>query len=690
MRLIGVDVGGTFTDVVLYDVDTLDTFIHKVPTTLDDPSIGVLSGIVDLCATKGIDVGSIDYIRHGTTIATNAVLEHGGAETGVVTSEGFRDILHIGRHQRPQHYSIYQEIPWQDQPLVRRYNRLCVPERIAPPYGDVLTPLDEAAVRECALEFKSRGVGSIAVCFLFSYLNPQHEQRAKAFIKEVYPEAFVSVSADVSPQYREFERFTTTAMNAFIGPKVRNYVANLTDRLRDSGFDADLHIMTSSGGVATPQMIEEKPVLTLLSGPAAGVLGGAWAGALSNRDHLTTFDVGGTSADIALIIDGQFQMATARETQIGGYPIMLPMIDIHTIGAGGGSIAHLDAGGAFKVGPKSAGARPGPAAYGHGGTQATVTDANVVLGRLVPAHFLGGTMRLDANAAQRVVGQLAEQLDLSLEETAEGILTLLNANMANAIRSRTVQKGIDPREFSLVAFGGAGPLHGVEVAAQLGIREVIVPSRPGISSAVGLLTTGLRYDTIRTAFQVSDNFDTTRLTDDFDAMAQEIAAQFEADGVSRDDVSFQRAADLRYLGQGYELKIDLPAAPLDDGVLATMIDDFHARHESEYGHAFPGKPIEVVNIRVAGVGRTRTLLQPEPAAGGDVNAALIDRQLCMFRTGQTLHSYDTPIYRRRHLPIGVPIAGPAIIVQTDSTTVVPPNWQFTVEPLGNLVITRSA
>lgn len=690
MRLIGVDVGGTFTDVVLHDFKKNSSAIHKVPTTLDDPSVGVFSGIVELCSAEGVDVGDIDYIRHATTIATNAVLEHDGAETGLVTSEGYRDILHIGRHQRPQHYSIYQEIPWQDHPLVRRYNRLCVPERITPPYGYALTPLDEAAVRKCALEFKSRGIRAIAVCFLFSYLNPHHEQRAKAIITEVYPEAFVSVSSEVSPQYREFERFTTTAMNVFIGPKVRDYVANLTGRLRDSGFKADLHVMTSSGGVGTPQMIEEKPVLTLLSGPAAGVLGGAWAGALSKRDHLITFDVGGTSADIALIIDGQFQMATARETQIGGYPIMLPMIDIHTIGAGGGSIAHIDAGGAFKVGPMSAGARPGPAAYGHGGTQPTVTDANLVLGRLVPAHFLGGAMRLDTEAARRVVGKLAEQLGLGLEETAEGILTLLNANMANAIRSRTVQKGIDPREFSLVGFGGAGPLHGVEVAAQLDISEVIVPSRPGICSAFGLLASDLRYDTIRTAFQVSDSFNAARLNDEFDKMEQEIAAQFETDGIPRADVSFQRAADLRYLGQGYELKINLPSAPIDDGVLSTMIDDFHSRHEAEYGHTFPSKPIEIVNIRIAGVGQTPTLLLPEPASGGDLSEALVDRQQCVFRTERALQSFETPIYWRRHLPIEVSIEGPAIILQTDSTTVVPPGWQFTVEPLRNLVISRSA
>src|SRR6516165_3272322 len=516
MKLIGVDVGGTFTDIVCTATETRHTIIHKAPTTPDDPSHGVISGVSELCERFGLAREDIDHVLHGTTIATNAVLEYNGAVTGLVTSAGYRDILHIGRHQRPQHYSILQDIPWQDRPLVRRRYRKTVPERLIPPYGEVLIPLDEAAVRQVAHELKATGVQAIAVCFLFSYLDSRHEERARAIIADVYPQCFVTTSSSVSPQFREFERFTTAAMNAFIGPKVRDYVTRLEGALQVAGFTADLHVMGSNGGVATAKMVAERPVLTLLSGPAAGVLGGAWSGALSHKSHLI-FDMGGTSADIGLIVDGTFAEATARDTWIGGYPIMAPMIDIHTIGAGGGSIAHIDAGGAFRVGPHSAGAQPGPAAYGKGGDRPTVTDAHVVLGRLDPGHFLGGAMALDIEAAHRVIGTLGAELGMSPDHTAEGVLTPVNANMANAIRSRTVQKGLDPRDFSLVAFGGAGPLHGVEVARALGIPEVIVPRYPGITSAIGLLTTDLKYDTIKTAFMTSGSVDYLRLNADFAA-----------------------------------------------------------------------------------------------------------------------------------------------------------------------------
>ena len=503
MRLIGVDVGGTFTDLVYADTDAGSTAVHKISTTPDDPSRGVVQGLMALCDKYGIPRETIDVVFHGTTIATNAILEHDGAVTGMITTGGYRDILHIGRHQRPQHYSIMQDIPWQSRPLVRRRHRKTVTERLVPPKGEVLQPLDEEGVRQAVRELKEAGVEAIAICFLFSYLDPAHEARAMAIVREEYPGCFATTSSSVSPQFREFERFTTTAMNAFVGPKVRNYVTRLESEIEASGFKADLRIMASNGGVATPAMVAERPVLTLLSGPAAGVIGGDWAGGLSGRRNLITFDVGGTSADIGIVTEGGFGEATARDTWIAGFPVMVPMIDVHTIGAGGGSIAFVDQAGAFKVGPRSAGAVPGPAAYGHGGTRPTVTDANVVLGRLDSGNFLGGGMSLDEVAARRVIGELARELGLSDRDAAEGVVTLINANMANAIRSRTVQKGIDPRNYALVAFGGAGPLHGAEVADMLGVPEVIVPPHPGITSAVGLLISDLRYDAIRTSFQVS-------------------------------------------------------------------------------------------------------------------------------------------------------------------------------------------
>jgi N-methylhydantoinase A/oxoprolinase/acetone carboxylase beta subunit len=690
VKLIGVDVGGTFTDLVLCDTEAGRTEIHKVPTTSDDPSRGVIQGVRELCQRAHVGAGTIDHLFHGTTIATNAVLEHDGAETGMVTTKGYRDILHIGRHQRPQHYSIMQEIPWQDRPLVKRRHRLTVTERLTPPKGGVLVPLDEDEVRAAARQLKAAGVEAIAVCFLFSYLDPRHEARAKAIIQEEYPGCFVTTSSSVSPQFREFERFTTTAMNAFIGPKVRDYVQKLERDMAGAGLKADLHVMASNGGVATASMVAEKPVMTLLSGPAAGVLGGAWTGALSDRKRLITFDVGGTSADIGIVVDGRFAEATARDTWLGGYPLLVPMIDIHTIGAGGGSIAYVDPGGAFRVGPRSAGAVPGPAAYGRGGTLPTVTDANLVLGRLDPEHFLGGAMRLDAGAAAAVIGELARALSLEPQAAAEGVLTILNANMANAIRSRTVQKGLDPRDFSLVAFGGAGPLHGAEVAALLGIPEVLVPPYPGITSAIGLLTTDLKYDAVRTAFQVSDALDVARLNADLGSMEGALIEQFGADGLARDQLAFERAADLRYVGQGYELRVSLPAGALTDAALAAAFERFHRQHEIEYGHAFRRSLIEIVNLRVVGIGRMPKIAASKPARGGALDAEKIKAGRCLFRVDGSLREVAASFYRREALPIDVPFEGPALVLQRDSTTVVPPGWRAVADAAGNLILSAGA
>ena len=690
MKLIGVDVGGTFTDLVFTDTDSGQTVIHKAPTTPDDPSRGVIQGLCALCDRVGVAREAVGHVLHGTTIATNAVLEYDGAKTGMITTEGYRDIIHIGRHQRPEHYSIMQEVPWQDRPLVRRRHRMTVPERLGPPHGAVLTPLDEAAVRAAAEALKAAGVEAIAVCFLFSYLDPTHEQRARELILEVYPDCFVTTSSAVSPQFREFERFTTAAMNAFIGPKVRDYVSRLETTLGGEGFGADLHVMGSNGGVATAAMVAERPILTLLSGPAAGVLGGDWSGRLSERDKLITFDIGGTSADIGLVVEGHFAEATARDTWIGGYPLMAPMIDIHTIGAGGGSVAFVDQGGAFRVGPRSAGAEPGPAAYGKGGAEPTVTDAHVVLGRLDPENFLGGEMALDVDASRRVIDGLAERLGMTREETAEGILTIINANMANAIRSRTVQKGLDPRDFSLVAFGGAGPLHGAEVAAEIDIPEVIVPPYPGITSAVGLLTTDLKYDAIKTAFQTSEAPDCPRLSEDFGMLRGQLEAQFQADGLTPDQVSFSYAGDLRYVGQGYELRVPFAVGAVTEQSLAETFQAFHDQHRKEYGHIFEDSPIEIVNIRVVGIGTMPKIGKPSPATGGTVEAAKLRSAACVFRSNGALQSLETGFYRRDLLPVGETVAGPAVVLQTDSTTVVPPGASVTADAGGNLIIRLGA
>lgn len=686
MKTIGVDVGGTFTDLVLCDMTTGEVAIHKVATTPDDPSRGVMEGINELCAANGISPSDVNYVFHGTTTATNAVLENKGARAGIITNEGFRDITHIARHQRVEHYSIIQQLPWQSRPPVLRRHRKTVGGRLVPPTGAVLQPLDRDAVRRAAEELKADGVESVAICFLFSYLNPAHELEAKAIVEEVMPEAFVTTSSFISPQFREFERFTTASLAAFVGPKVDRYIAHLDGGLRAGGMVGDLRIMASNGGVATAKMVTEKPTLTLLSGLAAGVLGGKWIGDLTDRSRLITFDIGGTSADIGIVIDGTFAETDARSTSIAGFPLLMPMIDIHTIGAGGGSIAYVDRGGAFRVGPQSAGAVPGPAAYGNGGTQPTVTDANLVLGRLAPQDFLGGGMTLDPAAATAVVSELSAQLGMLLNETAEGILTIINSNMANAIRSRTVQKGIDPRKFALVAFGGAGPLHGVEVARMLEIPEVIVPPFPGITSAMGLLTTDLKYDLTRTQFQVSGAVDLGRLNADFAEMETQLSAQFDEDKIAASDVSFERVGDLRYVGQGYELKIRFPAGEVTSEGLGESFAAFHRAHTAEYGHAFPQSPIEIVNIRVSGIGRMPKITALKQPQHGSLEAALVRTGPSVFRVAGKLETFDTPVYRREKLPLGERFSGPAIILQKDSTTVLPPDTSAIVDGSGSIII----
>ena len=686
MKVIGVDVGGTFTDIVLTDTDSNATAIHKIASTPEDPSVAVMNGITEVCTRNNVPHSDIAHVFHGTTVATNAVLQYKGARAGMITTAGYRDIIHIGRHQRPQHYSIMQEIPWQERPLIQRRYRKTVTERLTPPIGEVLVPLDEDEVRAAARGLRDAQVSSIVICFLFSYLNSAHEDRAKAIVQAECPEIFVTTSSEVSPQFREFERFTTAAMNAFIGPLVREYVNHLEQSLRDSDIGAELHIMRSNGGVATVKTVAKLPVFTLMSGLAAGVMGGAWVGRLAARKNVITFDIGGTSADIGVVTDGLFAEASARDTFVGGYPIMVPMIDLHTIGAGGGSIAHLDGGGAFKVGPHSAGAVPGPAAYAQGGTEATVTDANLVLGRLDKDNFLGGAMTLDAAAATAAVQSVAGLVGLPLLDAAEGIIALLNSNMANAIRARTVQKGIDPRDYVLVASGGAGPLHGAEVARMLDIPEVVIPPYPGINSAMGLLTTDLKYDAIQTAFLVSTAMDYARLNRGFADMEAQLRAQFETDGVDANKAQYNRYTDLHYVGQGYELRVTMPAGEITEAGLGQALEEFHRLHHGEYGHSFTNSPVEFVNIRVTGIGPVPKIGVPPAPAGGTRERALAKRDTTVFRLAEKLQEFDTAFYTRDELPLDEAIPGPAIILQTDSTTVVPPDCTVTANSAGTLLI----
>ncbi|MGD1928903.1 MAG: hydantoinase/oxoprolinase family protein [Leptolyngbyaceae cyanobacterium] len=685
MKLIGVDIGGTFTDLILADVAQQQTWIHKVPTTVDDPSIGMMQGIQTLCAMAQADYGDIEHVLHGTTIATNTLLTHDGARTGMITTEGYRDIVHIGRHQRPQHYSIMQDIPWQARPLVKRRDRKVVPERLDP-RGAVLTPLDEDAARAAILELKAAGVESVAICFLNSYFDSRHEDRVAELAQELFPDAFITTSASIFPQFREFERFTTTCINAFVGPKVKRYIQNLSRSLKAQAGRGELHIMRSNGGVATAEVAGEQPVTLLLSGLAAGVLGGAAAGAQSKRDRLITFDMGGTSTDIGIVTERGFAEATARDTWIAGYPVMVPMIDVHTIGAGGGSIAYVDDGGAFRVGPRSAGAEPGPVCYDKGGTEVTVTDANVVLNRLDPEHFLGGEMTIYPDQAFAAVQALADRVGLDLYETAAGILTIVNNNMANAIRSRTIQKGQDPRQFALVAQGGAGPLHAAEVARSLGIPEVIVPRYPGITSAMGLLTTDLKHDLIQNEFTLSSDPQLDKLNADLQALADQVIDQLRADGFTPDQMTLQRFADCRYVGQGYELRAIVPNGELDEAAWQSVWQQFHDLHTAEYGHAFPENPVELVTLRVTGTGPMPKLAGLPVPAEGNVKAAWLKTAVTYFRVNGQLEKYSTNFFERDRLPSGGEIEGPAVIFQKDSTVLLPPHSHTTVEANGNLRI----
>jgi N-methylhydantoinase A len=682
MKTIGIDVGGTFTDFVLFDSEAGAVDVLKLSSG-GDTSATMVAGIEELCRRSDTEPADLGLVIHGTTVATNAVLEYDGAKAGMITTVGFRDVTHIGRHQRPQNYSIQQDIPWQARPLVRRRFRKAVTERLAPPDGQVLVPLDEEEVRAAARELAAEGVEAVSVCFLFSYLNDAHERRAAEIVREEMPDAFVCTSSEIVPQFREFERFTTTAVNAFVGPRVEHYIDRLHSRMRESGVTAPLNIMQSNGGTATPEVAAQKPVTLLLSGPVGGVMGGIWSAGERQR-HLATLDVGGTSADIGIVTEDGLVEARARDTWIAGYPVMVPIIDIETIGAGGGSVAYLDKAGGLHVGPRSAGAQPGPAAYGRGGTEPTVTDANVVLGRLPGA--LAGQLELDREASEAAVAAVGERLGMSALETAAGIIRIVNENMAAALRMKTIQRGLDPRDFLLCGFGGAGPLQAAELARILEMPEVLIPPNPGVTSAAGLLTSDLRYDVSQSFLQPLSRVDLAALERSFAEQEAVLREQLRADGAGEDQVSVERAADLRYHGQSYELKVPLPPGAVDERAIEGLREAFHRDHEQEFGHSFPEFEIELVNVRLTGTGALPHLRHSRVSAG-DKEAATLREVEVGFRVEGTDVRLPTPVFERDLFPVEEPVAGPAIFVQLDSTTLVPPGAEARRDEVGNLFIT---
>lgn len=694
MIRVGVDVGGTFTDIILErsgDGAQRRVVVTKVSSTPHDQSVGVVEGILKVAALADVEPGAIDAVFHGTTVATNMVIERSGARVGMITTRGFRDILHMARHKRPHNFSLQFELPWQSKPLVRRRDRLAVTERIMPPTGTVEVPLAEAEVKEAAELFAKRGMDAVIVAFLFSFLNNEHEQRAKEIVKSILPGAFVSASSDVVNTIREYERFSSAAMNAYIGPKTSAYLRSLEARLRGNGIKAMVRIMQSNGGISTIENSSELPIGLLLSGPAGGVIGGRWTGEHSGKNNVITIDIGGTSADISVIENGELRIKNPRDTEVAGLPVLVPMIDIDAIGAGGGSIAYIDPGGAFRVGPRSAGAVPGPACYAKGGEEPTVTDAQVVLGRMDPEHFLGGDLKIDAELSEKAIRKhIAEPLNLSVEEAALGILKIINNNMALAINANSVAKGVDPRNFSLMGFGGAGPLHSVSLAEAIYAKDVISPVHPGITAATGLLVTDLQYEYTHSTLMVLNNAieaEFSRVNASLDELIARANRQLDADGIPAGQRLFRQVAECRYAGQGFELRAEMPEGRLNKGTAAAVIENFYNVHKQVYGHAFRDQLTEMVTLRVIATVAVDMLKLPKLAKGGRHNPA--EAELCRRRTvfddGKAL---ETPRYQRGELLADDTIAGPALVIQHNSTTIVPPGYLATVLDYGDMRIER--
>lgn len=692
MRRLGVDVGGTFTDLVLWDDDG-STTVHKTPSTNDDPSVGTMEGISALAKKAEVDLESIDMFFHGTTVATNIVLEHNGDDVGLIATEGFRDLLHIARKKRPLNYSNYQELPWQKWQLVPRRNRRTVPERIDAS-GAVLIALDEESVRTEARLLRERGVAAVAVAFLHAYKNPVHEQRVREIVREEFPEAFISLSSEVASQYREYERFSTTALNAFVGPKTSNYIARLVDEASAAGVSDDVHLMTSAGGLVTARSARETPVALLTSGVVAGLIGGCAIGAASGHPSVITLDVGGTSADVGVAPDGRLRMKHLLDTRIGDYHAMVPMAEVDTIGAGGGSIASIDEGGMFRVGPRSAGAVPGPACLGRGGTEPTSTDAMVVLGWLRENSFLSGTMEMRPELAEAAVREhIAAPLGTSPEKAAMGIFTVLAHSMTEAISLHSVRKGYDPRDFSLVAEGGAGPLFAWHIAKQLDIPRIIVPTHPGITSAVGLLATDIRYEVPTTVWTSSDEADIDLLSREIARLTEQATAQLKDDGIGHENIELECSVDCRYVGQGYELRVQAPVGEIDGEWVKCVARAFHEQHGRMYSQRFDDKPVQLVNVRMTGIGVVPQIKLPTIDRGGaDASSAQVATTPALMWTEDSGDPewVDTAVYSRELLRAGNVFSGPAIVEQFDSTTVVGIGQMATVDDVGHIIIERSA
>lgn len=697
---VGIDIGGTFTDAVVI-TDAGEMRIFKAPSTPADSSIGMFDCLQKAATAFGLELRAfmerIELLVHGTTVATNTMLQYNGAKTGLITTKGFRDALEMRRAHKENIWDLSLAPP---PPIIPRYLRVGVTERVN--YrGDILTPLDEEETRQAVRYLKAEGVQAIAVCTLFSFINPTHERRIREIILEEFPSCYVSISSEILPQVREYERTSTTAVNAYVGPVLGRYLRRLQEKLAAAGLRREVLITQSNGGIMSASYGAEHGAATLLSGPSAGAVGGMFFAHQLGMPNLIVMDMGGTSYDVSLIKNGAYGMTT--EGEIARYRVALPMIDIHTIGAGGGSIAYLDKGKMLKVGPQSAGADPGPACYGRGGANPTTTDANVVLGYINPDFYLGGEFAIDKEAAVAAIRTaIAEPLGLGVTEAAYGIYRLVNTNMADATKVVSVERGHDPREFALVAAGGAGALHGSRIAAIVGIPTVIVPKTASVFCALGMLESDLKHDYVRTTLAPAlcsgasagvwaplaalDLAELNRVLDEMEAEARRTLA---AEGIPPERVAVERGLDLRYLGQHHEVPVTIPAGAITPETLPEIARRFHEAHQRLFLYSEPDSPLESINVRLTATGAIpKTPLASWPAGGPDASPALKGTRQAYF--GDAGGWVETPIYDGDRLRAGNQIAGPAIIEEVTTTIVICPHDLAEIDRLGNVVIKTSS
>ncbi|WP_072806191.1 hydantoinase/oxoprolinase family protein [Rhodococcoides yunnanense] len=678
---VGVDAGGTFTDICAIDATTGQLYTHKVSSTPADPSSAVVQGVAELLTTlAGTEwAKQVEFFAHGSTVATNALLEKKGAKTALITTAGFRDLLEIARQRRPSLYDLTARKP---ETLVKRRHRFEVDERLD--YnGNTLRELDEAEVRSVVEHLAEQDLDAVAICFLYSYVDPKNEQFVADILAEIAPHLFVSTSHEVIPEFREYERMSTTVLNSYVGPVVSKYLENLRSKVQDLGIDTDVHITQSNGGIISLETAKSQPARMMLSGPSTGLVAATHIGSLIGEPNMITFDMGGTSTDAALIHDGTLDLA--QDSEVDGYPLRTPMLDITTVGAGGGSIAWIDSGGALKVGPQSAGADPGPACYGRQDEHASVTDANVVLQTQNPTHLLGGRLPIDAEASRTAVGRLASTLGLDVEYVADGIIRIVTANMAKAIRVISVQRGHDPRDYVLTAFGGAGPLHAARLARELSIPKIIVPPAPGVMCAYGLMVTDLRTDLSLTKIVDLHSSRRGEIEAAVDYLTTEATRWFEREDIAVQDRQLSVTADMRYAGQNYEISVEMDTDTIDDTMINAILAKFEAAHQALYGYTVPDAVVQAVTFRSAATGKVvQAATRPAETLDVDASGGVVGSRPVYF--GADEGRVDTPIYDRAALVAGQRITGPAVIEQMDSTTVVLPGQHAHIDAYANIVI----